>query len=281
MQSLMAVMGATIAFGVATGPCIAQSQIRAGGEIPPGTKTMEVFIVNKGMPYSGVRVVKNVFFFPDGGSKTETARTKEWRDNEGRHREDITPNADSDDVGDESLVTVCKIEDPIEHVRYTWKLGKHVKSVVTETHYEMDGIQQEIWGDPVHEHKDETGKARAVVIMPQQPSANGVSKTVETLGPEYLNGVYAEGSRSTRIIQPHTGKNQTDHEITLVDELWMAPDLKMYIKMLHVDLSDYTEEVELKDIDRSNPDPSVFRPPPGMPRRMATKDDPVWTEPIG
>jgi len=242
---------------------------------------MEVFIVSKGMPYSGVRVVKNVFYFPGGESKTQIARTKEWRDSEGRSREDVTLNADSDDIGDESLVTVCKIEDPIAHMRYIWKVGKHIKSVVTETHYEMDGIEQVIWGDPVHEHKSEPGKAKAAVIMPQQPSTNGVSDKVETLGPEYMNGVYAEGSRSTRIVQPHSGNNQTDHEITLVEELWTAPDLKMNIKRLHINPSDYTEEEELKDIDLSNPDPSVFRPPPGMHRRMAAKDDPVWTEPIG
>jgi hypothetical protein len=43
----------------------------------------------------------------------------------------------------------------------------------------------------------------------------------------------------------------------------------------------FTENTELKNIERSEPDLSVFQPPAERPIRQAPESDPVWKEPIG
>jgi hypothetical protein len=288
MRILSAVVGPAIAIGIIVGPCAIGAQVTSctpgpgqitctlapGTPIPQGSKPMRGYAIERGMPYSGVRVVQNVTIFPDGSRKEDGSSTKEWRDSEGRKRSDVTwESLDGSDV------TVCQIDDPVALVRYIWKVGTTAKTVVTETHYNMDdGIVSEIWPDPVHEHRPEPGSGMAIVVLRPQGNPN---RTNETLGPEYINGVYAEGSRSIEIIPPGKGGYGLDHPVKRIDEIWMSPDLKMVVKTFLDDGLGSTESIELKNIDRSEPDPSVFQPPPGLPKRQASESDPVWKERIG
>jgi hypothetical protein len=226
------------------------------------------------MPYSGVRVVQHVMIFANGYRREEGSSTREWRDSQGRTRKDITWTRPTGDV-----VTGCEIDDPVELVRYIWKVGTAEKTVVTETHYKMDGKVTEIWPNPP-QHKIEPTPGRTIIILTPQRDLNA-NPNDETLRPEYVNGVYAEGSRSVEAIPPGRGGNGTDHPVNRIDEIWMAPDLNMVVKMFLDDGFGFTERSELKNIDRSEPDPSIFRPSAGLPKREAPESDPVWKEPIG
>lgn len=288
MCILNAVMGSTIVIGIVTGPCLIGAQVGTcipepgqatciptpGKLAPPDSKPRRFYIIAKGNPYSGVLVVHHVYVSPDGSRQEDGSSTMRWRDSEGRERTDVTwKGLDGNDV------TACQIDDPIALVRYIWKVGKTVKTAVTETHYTMeDGIVEEIWPDPVHEHKPEPGSGVAIVTLRPQEDPNTTS---ETLGPKYINGVYAEGSRSVELIPPGRAANGTDHPIKRIDEIWMSSDLGMPVKTLLDDGLGFTESTELKNIDRSEPDPSVFEPPPGLPKRVAPESDPVWKETIG
>ncbi len=288
MRILTAVMRPAIAIGIVVTPCVIGAQVKSctpgpgqitctlapGTAIPQSSKPLRGYSIEKGMPYSGVRVVQNVTIFPNGYRKEDGASTKEWRDSEGRKRSDVTwKGLEGSDI------TVCQIDDPVALVRYIWRIEGSKKTVVTETHYNMDdGIVAEIWPDPVHEHRPEPGSGVAIVLLgaPQNPN-----RTNETLGPEYINGVYAEGSRSIEIIPPGRGANGSDQPTKRIDEIWTSPDLKTVVKIFLDDGGGFTESTELKDIDRSEPDRSVFQPPAGLPKRQAPESDPVWKEPIG
>jgi len=288
MRILSAVTRSAIVVGIVVGPCLIGAQVGTcipepgqatctptpGNLAPLDSKPRQLYVIARGMPYSGVLVVQHVTIFPNGFRKEDGSSTKEWRDSAGRERSDITwKGPDGNDV------TVCQIDDPVALVRYIWKVGETVKTVVTETHYTMaDGIVEEIWPDPMHEHKPEPGSGVAIVVLGPQRDPN---TTNETLGPEYINGVYAEGSRSIEIIPPGPGGYGTDHPVKRIDEIWMSPDLKMPVKTFLDDGLGFTESTELKNIDRSEPDPSVFQPPPGLPKREAPESDPVWKETIG
>jgi hypothetical protein len=89
-----------------------------------------------------------------------------------------------------------------------------------------------------------------------------------------MNGVYAEGVRT---VEPILG-DSTRHRI---DEIWSAPDLNLIIKTYLDDGNGFIEDSELKNIDRSEPDPSVFLPPSSFPKRQAPESDPVWREAYG
>jgi hypothetical protein len=106
------------------------------------------------MPYSGVWVVQHVTIFPGGSRTEEGSSSKWWRDSEGRTRKDVTW---TDAI--KGVVTVCVIEDPVALVRYIWKVGATEKTVVTETHYKMEGQVTEVWPNPP-EHKIESTPGR-------------------------------------------------------------------------------------------------------------------------
>lgn len=269
-----------IVIGVEFVSCTATAQSAPVTVLPmPGTpmsrnmKMTRAYTIQRGMPYSGVRVVHHVDIFPNGYRQEDGSSTKEWRDSEGRTRQDVTWTTRTGQV-----VTVCTIDDPVELVRYIWKLGIGQKTVVTETHYEMEGTVTEVWpGPPGHDIQPIPG-ATVIILRPQHAlNAN----PDETLGPEYINGVYAMGTRSVEIFPPGKGGNRTDHPIKRIDEIWRAPDLNTVVKMYLDTGRGFTESSELKDIDRSEPDPSVFLPPANLPRRQAPESDPVWKEPIG
>lgn len=269
MRTLAGLIGLTL--GILIGPCVAHAQTASATEVPPDSKPVRAYIIARDMPYSGVRVVHSVTAFPNGYRKVEDSATKEWRDSEGRTRNDIT----WEDMNGRK-VTVCEIDDPVALVRYIWKVGSTTKTIVTETHYKMDGIVNEVWPDPVHITEANPG-TKLMVLGPQQDP----STTNAALGYEYINGVYAEGSRSVHVIPPGRGGNGSDHPVQRIDESWMAPDLGMPVKMFLDDGLGFTQSVELKNIDRSEPDQSVFLPPEQLPKRVAPESDPVWKEPIG
>jgi hypothetical protein len=282
MRIMDTVLGPAIAIGIAVAPCLSGAQVVTGPPVlpapgtvmPPDSKEVRLYTIERGMPYSGVRVVQHVTIFLNGFRKEEGSSTKEWRDSEGRTRKDVTW---TDAI--KGVVTVCVIEDPVALVRYIWKVGATEKTVVTETHYKMEGQVTEVWPNPP-EHKIESTPGRTIIILTPQPDLNAASND-ETLGPKYINGVYATGSRSVEAIPPGRGGNGTDHPVNRIDEIWTAPDLNMVVKMFLDDGLGFTERSELKNINRSEPEPSVFLPPAGLPKREAPESDPVWNEPYG
>lgn len=273
MRTSAGVIGLAIGVGIAAAPFMARAQTAPESAIPPDSKPMQLYVINKGVPYSGVRVVRSVTIFPNGYRKVEVSTTKEWRDSEGRTRNDITWMRP-----DGSSVTVCQINDPVELVRYIWKVEPTARTVVTETHYKMDGIIEESWPHSVEEYEidPESGKRIVLLAPTQEPNIKYGS-----LGPEYINGVYAEGDRDVEAIPPGRGGNASDHPVYRVDEIWMSPDLEMPVKLFLDDGLGFTQSVELKNIDRSEADASVFRPPEGLSKREAPESDPVWKEPAG
>jgi hypothetical protein len=285
MRILDTVLGHAIAIGIAVAPCLGGAQVVVMGSpvlpapgtvMPPGSKMVRAYTIERGMPYSGVRVVQHVMIFPDGNRKEEGSSTKEWRDSEGRSRKDVTWT-ENDSIN--GVVTVCVIEDPVSLVRYIWKVATAQKTVVTETHYKMEGQVTEVWPH-APDHKIEPKPGVTIVTLRPQQNLNADSND-KTLGPEYINGVYATGTRSVEAILPGRGGNETDHPVNRVDEFWMAPDLGMVVKTFLDDGSGFTERSELKNIDRSEPELSVFLPPAGLPKREAPESDPVWSEPYG
>jgi len=81
---------------------------------------------------------------------------------------------------------------------------------------------------------------------------------VEPLGTELVGGLMAEGRRVTTIF-PETAHNVAQESVV---EDWYSQELQMMVlKQMHTTaLGDSTTRLE--NIDRSEPDPLLFRPPP-------------------
>lgn len=99
--------------------------------------------------------------------------------------------------------------------------------------------------------------------QPPQPSR------VEDLGAQTVNGVMAQGVRITTAIPAGTIGNDAD--IPVVTERWVSPDLQVLVKSVYSDPRFGTTTYELTDIQRTNPDPSLFQVPAGYQERPSKK----------
>lgn len=231
--------------------------------------------IERGMPYSGVWVTRHVTKFPGGQVVKDENTRKVWRDSEGRTRDETTWTRYNGVVA-----TVGRIEDPVAKVRYTWRIEPGRKTVVTETHFTFDNcIVSEIWPNPPSRREETTPGATIVILQPRrQPNTRTRG---EQLGPKYLNGVYAEGVRTVDAICTSGDECKAGRTHNHVSEIWTAPDLNMVVRTYMNDGLGFTEDSELKDIERSEPEPGLFLPPPDLPKRRAPETDAVWKEAFG
>jgi hypothetical protein len=82
----------------------------------------------------------------------------------------------------------------------------------------------------------------------------------ESLGTDMIEGVEAEGWRTT--ITTAVGVIGNDKPLTRVCETWHAVELKTLLLSQCSDVRSGRSTMRLKNLDRSEPDPSLFQVPP-------------------
>jgi hypothetical protein len=100
--------------------------------------------------------------------------------------------------------------------------------------------------------------ASAPVIANGNSSQRPEHRT-EKLGTQSINGVLAEGTRTTTIFP--IGFVGNDRPIESVNETWLSPDLHIVIRAISTDPRMGTRTTEVISLDRADPDPSLFQPP--------------------
>jgi hypothetical protein len=83
----------------------------------------------------------------------------------------------------------------------------------------------------------------------------------ESLGTQTMEGVSAQGERRTSTIEAGTIGN--DRPIQIVSERWYSPDLQMDVMTRHSDPRTGEEVMRLANINRAEPDASLFVLPAG------------------
>ena len=81
----------------------------------------------------------------------------------------------------------------------------------------------------------------------------------ENLGSQIMEGVQVTGLRTTRTIA--VGKIGNDRPITIVTEVWTSPELKTIVLSKRSDPRMGEQTFKLTNIQRSEPDPSLFTVP--------------------
>jgi len=84
---------------------------------------------------------------------------------------------------------------------------------------------------------------------------------VEDLGTQSMEGVVAQGTRTTRTIE--TGAIGNDRPINMVSERWFSPDLQTVVMTKQTDPREGETDFKLTNIQRGEPDPSLFQVPAG------------------
>jgi TonB family protein len=88
-----------------------------------------------------------------------------------------------------------------------------------------------------------------------------VESRTEQLGTQMVEGIAAEGTRHINTIP--AGAIGNERQIDIVSERWYSPELQMVILMKHVDPRYGESTQRLTNIDRSEPDASLFQVPDG------------------
>ena len=200
----------------------------------------------KGVPMSGEMIVTRDQTLSDGNTIHTENQTMIYRDSEGRVRREIGFELATPSTG-ATKRTMIVITDPVSGNRY-------MLNPDNKTAHQMPlrpgkaGPEGPGGPDGMHEMD---GK----VVM-KFDSAN--LKT-DQLGTKAINGLQATGTRMTRTIA--AGEIGNANAIEVVTERWYSSDLQLPLLMTHKDPMMGTMTVKLVNINRSEPDASLFQVP--------------------
>lgn len=187
----------------------------------------------KGAPYSATAVTENVQTLKNGTSITRKDSASVYRDGEGRTRieqtlKNIGPFAASD--GGRQMTF---IQDPVSGVHY-------VLDVQNKTVQKMRARGEDGPRPPHHQFSSSSAKT-------------------ESLGTQTIEGVQAEGTRSTLTIP--AGQIGNDRAIDIVSERWYSPELQVVVLSKHSDPRIGDHVYRLTNINRAEPARTLFEAP--------------------
>jgi len=90
--------------------------------------------------------------------------------------------------------------------------------------------------------------------------ANAQNLAVKNLGTESIAGLVLHGTRKQRTIP--AALSGTGKDVTITDDYWYSEDLKVYLVLKHNDPRTGDQTVGILDVDRKEPDATMFRIPP-------------------
>ena len=208
-----------------------------------GAREMNMAHPVTGAPYSAVETRTETQILPDGNTIQHTRTTNVARDSQGRVRVETTglrrgPNAQN---GTGTPVTHVTISDP-------------VAKVVREIDTEHKTVRE------MAVHAPPAGQGRGPRPQRQAPPADPNMKT-ENLGSQVVNGETATGTRITHTIP--AGAEGNARQIQSVHETWMSADLKVPVMIKTTDPRRGTTVTQLSNINRAEPDSTLFQIPAG------------------
>jgi hypothetical protein len=229
----------------------------AGRGMPGGTIT--------GAPYSAEQVTEHVQTLADGTHITQPPQTiKLYRDSVGRTRTERTAPLPPGPLGVGVQAPVfIDIADPAAGVRYTLESQSH-------TAHKVAMRAPAPPPPPPPPGANGVQAARRLQLLPAlvpaqsgpvpQDQTSGPQFSHESLGTQTIEGVLAEGSRTT-VTYP-MGAIGNDRPITTTSETWNSPELKMVVLSKNSDPRNGESTTRLTNISRAEPDASLFQVPP-------------------
>ena len=196
----------------------------------------------KGQPYSLVSKTTTVKTVADGTPVTAVREERRMRDAEGRERtETIRPNG---------AVISSHVTDPVAQMTITLFPGSKTAYVTR--------IALPPPPTPEQEAKAAELRARVEEYRKAHPP---LQDTDSELQPQTIAGVYATGRRHVLVIP--AGRMGNDHEIRIVEDKWMSPDLKIIMASTADDPRPAKGKITtvVTELNRVDPDAALFQIP--------------------
>ena len=220
-------------------------------------------------PFSAEQVTDRVQTLADGTHIAQSSqRTLVYRDSEGRTRTDhlFTPPSGSDMVAAPSFI---QIADPVAGCRYMLNPRDHTAqrmpyapAILRNGHAALPTLTYL----PTSSSQVPSAVVRSgftgAFLGPPATSASGSrpDMSVESLGTQTIDGIVADGARTT-VTYPE-GYFGNDRPITTVTEVWNSPDLQLAVLTKTSDPRSGDTTTKLENISGTDPDPALFQLPP-------------------
>ncbi|MFN2531758.1 MAG: hypothetical protein ABR555_10700 [Pyrinomonadaceae bacterium] len=249
--------------------------------------------VVKGAPYSAQAVTETVQTLGDGNRIVNKVATSLYRDSEGRTRREQKLKAIGGITGSSEPLETIFINDPVSGISYVLDSRSHIARKTSPFRFQQkimptvpkgaESKQFEFQIVPVEPSVVVTRKAPTVLPATAAPVENGnftyttdaaggtsvvltrnkigpnPTEVKEDLGKQIIEGVEAEGSRTTMTIP--AGEIGNERAIEIINERWYSPDLQMVIMSRHSDPRFGETIYRLTNIDRTEPVNSLFEVP--------------------
>jgi hypothetical protein len=278
-------------------PVVVQGRIHQGPEGAAAPGNTFVFIASemgfggkvvKGAPYSAEAITETIQTLADGNRIVNRISSVLYRDSEGRTRREQTLKGIGSFANSGDPMQTIFINDPVAGVSYTLDTGKKVAHRNGGLKLEQKLVPP--GADPKtqrFEYRIETKVKQGAttrVVVPDGPMPTPGEFTLrtetgpigyvlrtgddnkravqESLGRQLVEGVEAEGTRTTLTIP--AGEIGNDRDIQVVSERWYSPELQMVVMSKHSDPRSGETIYRLTNINRSEPVKTLFELPPGF-----------------
>jgi hypothetical protein len=216
--------------------------------------------VVKNAPYSAVMTTESTQVLADGNHIRQTSTGRIFRDAEGRVRTEQSLVALGALAPNQSQMIF--INDPVAGVNYA--LNAQDKTATKSTWGRGGGApaQASMPGRDGSRGPDERQNSRQSPDGRFGRGPDALSRPnvkTDELGRQTIEGIPADGRRTTETIPPGTAGNE--QPITIVSETWYSPDLQIAVLSKHFDPRMGEIVFRLTNISRGAPPPSLFQPP--------------------
>ena len=250
----------------------------------------------KNAPYSAESVTEVVQTLADGNRIVNKITSQVYRDSEGRTRRDQTLKGFGPIGSSEEPLQTIFINDPVAGVTYTLDTRTHIahksvpfqfelsgKPVLQGQHFEFKTSPGATTTSSViitapagaapqagtrvapppeaEEFKLRTTEGAASYVFRAQTGSDS-NEVKEQLGKQIIEGVEAEGTRTTMTIP--AGDIGNERPIEIVTERWYSPELQMVVMSRHSDPRNGETTYKLTNISRAEPAKSLFEVPAGF-----------------
>ncbi len=266
-----------------------------GGPPPPPDANVVFFAtesfggkVVKGAPYSAEAVTETIQTLGDGNRIVNRITSMIYRDSEGRtRREQSLKGLGILGAGEEPFKTIF-INDPVAGVTFALDSRSHTAHKSVPFTFELNTKK----GDGQFEFKVAPGTTASGSMIVTTPlggvagtraphppadqftlrtetgvgetfvfrsSPNNANEVKEQLGKQNIEGVEAEGTRTTVTIP--VGEIGNERAIEIVSERWYSPELQLVVMTRHSDPRTGETTYKLTNINRAEPAKSLFEVP--------------------
>lgn len=261
---------------------IIEHKIQVHGTPPPGPAGDFVFVSSDmsyngkrvtGAPYSAQAVTESLQTLGDGNRIVRKSTATLYRDSEGRTRREQTFKAIGPLAADGEPGQTIFISDPVTGVDYSLDVRNQTARKMSRYSFTMktpgpDGekptmVFERSPADRIHIERSAVSSKIATggpMVMEWHGAREGKAKK-ESLGKQVIEGVEAEGTRSTVTIA--AGEIGNERAIEIVSERWYSSELQTVVMTRHSDPRFGETTYKLTNINRTEPDHSLFELPAG------------------